>query len=269
MITVIAGKPGVGKTALLTYFAICDMTINAFSAVNQANNFIALLNIGGYKFSFAKNHLVYSNYDIKSHMKGYVPRRSYDMEGYEFGLPDSEHEAKLVYPYSSLFFTESQAFLNSRKSKLFRDSVSRAYEQHRHWDLNIYLDAQRATLIDLNVRELSTLIYVDELKYKKDKLGRIVKTLWHCSVFYDIKDYEEFERLSKKYNCENVTYIYDGNIHKCYDSKMNRLLFLDCSKHKDFYAEEYKDIDLKYESIQEFCNKKTLENMASKSYWSK
>ena len=269
MITLIAGKPGVGKTALLTYFAILDMTANASLQVQKTNNFIDLLNSGGYNFEYAKNHLVYSNYDITSHMKGYVPRRSYDMEGFEFGLPDKEHETKFVYRYSSLFFTESQAFLNSRKSRAFRDSVSRAYEQHRHWDLNIYLDAQRATLIDLNVRELSTIVYVDSLDVKFDNMGRVRKCIWHCRKFYDVREFDKFDATSGKYECENLVIKYDGNIFKCYDSQMNSRLFLQGREDCQFYNEEYKDEDFSYDAVKAFCDKKSLDNMASKNYWSK
>ena len=269
MIILIAGKPGVGKTALMTYFAILDMTINAYESVQRTNRFINELNAGGYNFKPAKGHLVYSNYDIKSHMKGYVPRRSYGMEGYEFGLPDDKHPTKLVYRYSSLFFTEAQAFLNSRNYRSFRDSVSRAYEQHRHWDLNIYLDAQRATLIDLNVRELSQIIYVEKLDIKQDRLGKVKRCVWHCKLFNDIKDYDKFNESGKDFKSAEVVYKYDGNIFKCYDSQMNMPLFLQGAKGKQFYNKKYEDVGTDYASIEKFCKTKSIANIESSGYTKK
>ena len=266
MITLIAGKPGVGKTALLTYFAILDMTVNAFERVKRTNAFIGKLNAGGYNFKYAQRHLVYSNYDITSHMKGYVPRRSYDMEGFEFGLPDKAHPTKFIYRYSSLFFTESQAFLNSRKSKSFRDSVSRAYEQHRHWDLDVYLDAQRATLIDLNVRELSSIIYVDELEVK-EKNNKIVKCVWHCRKFLDVREYDKFDGNSKTYECVKVSFKYDGDIFRCYDSQMNSRLFLQGREKEDFYCSEYTDAGYSLDEVKDFCNKKSIDLMYDYNYW--
>lgn len=266
MITLIAGKPGVGKTALMTYFANVEMTINAYENVQKANRFISKLNAGGYNFKPAKGHLVYSNYDIKSHMKGYVPRRSYEMEGYEFGLPDKKHLTKLVYRYASLFFTEAQAFLNSRNYKAFRDSVSRAYEQHRHWDLNIYLDAQRATLIDLNVRELSQIIYVEKLDIKRDRLGKVKRCIWHCKSFNDIKDYDKFNGSGKDFECTEVVYKYDGDIFRCYDSQMNMPLFLQGAKDKQFYCDEYANVGIDYESIERFCETKSIASLESSGY---
>lgn len=259
MIILIAGLPGAGKTALMTYFACKSMTVDACPNVRKTNEFIANLNAGGYSFDYAKEHLTYSNYDITSHWKGYRPRKSYKMEGYEFGLPDSEHPTKFVYRYATLCFTEAQAFLNSRAYKKFRDSVSRAYEQHRHWDLTIYLDAQRATLIDLNVRELSKVIYVHSINFKNNRLGQIVRTTWNCEEFETLKDYDSFNANKKDYQSKKTKYVYDGDVTKCYDSKMNAVLFLQGAKGKQFACEEYEEVSLTVTGVEEFCKKKSID----------
>ena len=128
MITLIFGKPGAGKTALMTRLALECMTGKiARKDCKSSKAEIEAYNDGGFSLSTDFEHLVFADYKIQAR-HGKV--RSWDMDGFEYGLPDPKHTTAFLPPYSRLFFDEAQKYLNSRRSGL-ADSVSRAYEQAR------------------------------------------------------------------------------------------------------------------------------------------
>ena len=191
------------------------------------------------------------------------------MEGFEFGLPDPEHPTKFI-PYGSvLFFMEAQSFLDARKFKEFRASVSRAYELHRHWGLTIFLDAQRATLIDLNVRGISAnILEVQSLKQKRTSSGILEKCIWTVKVFFGSEAYESYLNSGKaKGQFEVLKFVYDGDIFACYNSQANSALFLEGRENEDFYLGYHSEQAFDIKSVQEFCSKHSLNNLAETNYY--
>ncbi len=269
MITIVCGKPGAGKTSLLTYLKIRTMTTDRVSLLKRSIGLILPLNAAGYNFTLPTEHITYSNFWTTS--KGKFIRRftDYSLDGFEFGLPDPEHPTKLIPPGSQLFLMESQSFLNGRASMSFRDSVSRAYENHRHWHLDIFLDAQRATLIDLNVRELAgELIEVEKLTLDYDKFGAISACKWRCKVFTDASAFEAYLSTGKaEGEFEKREYVFQGNIFECYDSHQNFALWLEGAENKDFsYTHNEKPIpDKGY--IERYIEEHSLNNMSRLNYY--
>ena len=270
-INIIAGDPGCGKTSLMAYLAGQRMTVDAYEDLQYTNSLIDLYNEGGYNFSYVKDHTVYTNFDCKSHVQWFPDQLAHDMEGYEFGLPDPEHTTKFIPPGSSLFFMEAQSFLDARRFKEFRESVSRAYELHRHWSLTIFLDCQRATLIDLNVRAISaSIIEVQELIQKRDKNDNLIKCTWEARVFSGSEAYESYLATGKaKGPFEKVKFVYEGDIFSCYESTSNSSLFLEGREKDDFYLGYHKTADFSIESVQEFCKKHSLNNLSKTNYYKK
>lgn len=271
MITIVCGKPGAGKTSLLAAMAVFQMTVSSRDNVNACNSIIEKLNASGYHYNFAKNHVTYTNFFcISKHIKWFSPRISYDLDGIDFGLEDSEHETKNVFPYSNLFFMEGQSFLDSRKSRFFRASVSRAYENHRHFGLNIFIDAQRATLIDLNIREIAgEIIEVQKIKIKK-KFGKVSSINWKTRVFNASQTYEKYLEtgcLNGQY--EEREYSFPGNIFDCYLSENNFALFLDGRENKMFWNQFHAVPNYTKDYISNYCKIHSLSNQKINGYWQK
>lgn len=244
------------------------MTVKRYELLQQSISIICQLNAGGYKFTLPTEHVTYSNYWTRSIGKFIEEFDDYELDGTDFGLYDPEHPTKLPPPGAQLFFMEAQSFLNSRASMQFRESVSRAYELHRHWWLDIYLDCQRATLIDLNVRELcGELIEVLEMTTKEDKLGCIIECRWKCHIFKDSSSYEAYLESGKPTgNCETKVFVFNGNIFECYESRNNSALFLEGRENEDFtYVHNVKpSFNLEY--VRAYCKVHSINNLSRNSY---
>lgn len=268
-INIVCGEPGCGKTSLLSYLASLDMTVNSFDKLQEVNSFIDVLNVGGYKLSYVKDHVVFTNFYCKSHIKWFTDQLSHDMEGFEFGLPDPDHPTKFI-PYGSiLYFMEAQSFLDARRFKEFRASVSRAYELHRHWGLTIFLDVQRATLIDLNVRGISAnILEVQSLKQKHNFNGNLIKCVWTVKVFSGSEAYESYLNTGKASGkFETIKFVYEDDIFACYNSQANSALFLENRENQDFYLGYHDPQAFDIKSVQAFCKKHSLNNLAGTNYY--
>ena len=272
MITIFAGEPGAGKTSLLSALAVNSMTTLARERLKKCNSIINVLNDNGYHYNYPKEHITYTNFWCRSkHIKWFTPRTAYDFDGTDFGLEDPEHETKNIFPCSFIFFMEGQSFLNSRASRYFRDSVSRAYENHRHWGLDIFIDAQRGTLIDINVREISgEIINVIGREILRDKMGRITEIKWNTQVFQASSTYEKYLETGKlEGEFETRVYSFPGNIHDCYESENNFALFLAGREDKMFWDKEHEVPSYTKEYIEKYAEAHSILKGYDNGYWNK
>ncbi len=272
MIVNVCGDPGTGKTSYLALQAMLAMTINSWNDYLSACAEIDILNAQGLNLEKPLyKHLAYGNFWCRSNIFGYAPRELMDFDGTDFGLPDIEHPTKFIPPYSSIFLMEAQSFLDSRKSRFFRQSVSRAYEIHRHYDLTIWLDCQRETLIDLNVRGISEkIIEMQKLDLKRDSLGRVVKCIWHMRIFNSAEEYDDYLASGKtKKNYISAIDSYEGDLSLCYNTKQNRALFYEGVEDKHFSYDliEKPSLDLDY--IKRFNLTHSLAKLKTNTYWQK
>lgn len=161
---------------------------------------------------------IYSDFKVKipaGYKKHYEP---YYINGYYMGLANERLKTQFLPPYAKVFLGESQRYYNSRKSGNFPDFVSRFYEMHRHYGLDLYLDVQRVRLIDPNIRELCRcFIEVQGMEHTRDKLRRIIHTVWRCREFSNWQAYEDYLNTGAV-TYKETTYENDGNIFDCYDS---------------------------------------------------
>lgn len=221
MITIICGKPRVGKTALNTHFALqsllkdgsrrlkrCVAEINSFNTERRSN-----------KLLIPDKPPIYTNYDANFKI-GYKKSISpIWVNPFYIGLPNDNMPVQFILPYGELHITEGQRYWDSRESASLPDHVSRWFETHGHFFLDIYIDVQRAKLIDKNIRALANkIIEVQRMVHVRDAYGRILRTMWYCREFASSAEYETY--ADGGYAPYKTThYVHEGNIFDSYNSR--------------------------------------------------
>lgn len=252
MIRIIFGLPRVGKTALMTSFALEHMRgRTAAQEVLECNKLVAKLNAGGYRLHPPRNHLVFADYPITDRFGS-----SYEIDGYNLGLPNESHTTTaFLAPFSNIYLDEAQKYLNSRLSSKLADFVSRFYELHGHMRLNINMTVQRPGLIDLNVRELALeVIEVVELKHEYD-CGRIVRSDWVCNVYNSAAAALNYiDSGKRKGSGERKQYSFDGNIFRHYDSFNFMPAFFAGRENADFDLKPSSKCEMTRDGFESFNN---------------
>lgn len=231
MITIVFGKPGCGKTAFLTANAAQYLNGSALDGelYDDCVEELQQLNSEGFKFELPQHSPVYSNYPItvQSGVNEYAG--SFYIDGFHMGFENNDVDTFNVLPVSKIFLAEAQRYYNSRKSKDLPDWVSRFFEEHRHFGLDIMLDVQRPGLIDVNIRELAEeFIEVEQITQRKDEYGYITETDFYCKVFNDWKFVDKY--LSGAADLyEKRIYAFDFNVFEYYQSKSYYRNFLPSS----------------------------------------
>lgn len=237
MICIIFAPPRKGKTCLLTHIANSYM-FNKERNYLMHNELRQKQNNGFDSIKTIPQHCVSSNYGITGFRFRYSPRRSRIINPYKLGFKNEFVNTHFNFPYEVICITEAQKYLNSRMSKYFPDWQSRWYEQHGHNNLDIFLDTQRPSLIDVNVRELAHFIEIVKLNKYYDENGNIKALMWTIRHIDNSSLYERYMSSGKKdSSCyEQMEIMADYNVFKCYEST--------CCKPK-FYAGHF-DEDFDY-----------------------
>lgn len=223
MITAIGGMPGAGKTSLLMAFIegaywaegqeILDYSIKRIEEFNSTRL---------YPLEIPDKVPLFANFEARfkvDYEKWYKP---YMINVYRFGLPGGrggKFRVQYLPPGSKLFLTEVQRYFDNRQSQSLPPWVSRAFEMHRHFGLDIYLETQRAMGVDNKIREIAgRFIEVMKQRHYKDELGNIARTVWECLLFNSVSDYDQYLKSGNTNGAKTFTYEYNGNIFDCYDS---------------------------------------------------
>ena len=156
MIHIIFGFPGAGKTGYevgqaVPYLNNSDECLTLLSNTEEQVNRLRCAN--GFDLSMPKHAPIYTNFDLRVD-NGREIVSAYYIDGFHLGFENPDVDIMPVYPGSKIFLSEAQRYYNSRNKGL-PDWVSRFYEEHRHFGLDIYLDCQRPQLIDANIREIA------------------------------------------------------------------------------------------------------------------
>ena len=140
MIKIISGKTGKGKTLLSVYFMFLDTIVNGYDNYKKTCKKIEELNQSGFNFKYPEQkHTTYFNGYAEFRPFGSKRKSTYLFSPWMLGLPSQEHDTHLFLPYGNIYIDEAQTFFNSRMSMLFPAYVSRYFELHRQFDLNITL----------------------------------------------------------------------------------------------------------------------------------
>lgn len=235
MICIIFAPPRTGKTCFLTHILISYMFDNERNwkmkkelNQKQANGFEYIKTI--------PQHCVFSNYPIVGKKYKYSNRLSHFINPFKIGFHNDLVETYFTPPYSVFGITEAQEVFNSRKSMYFPDWQSRFFEQGGHNYCDFFLDAQRADLIDLNIRELSHFVEIVKLDKKYDKNDKIISLTWTIRHIENNSLYERYISSVKKDNScyKQMTVTADYNVFECYDSCYCKPKFYEGHFYEDF-----------------------------------
>lgn len=249
-ITVIGGVIGAGKTSLASAWGIDNMHgEKARERIRGCKRTIDKMRANGYNVTMPNKHLTFTDYPLDYRSPDCGHRRSYSIDGYKLGFETEDFKPQLVLPYSFIILDEAQKYFNSRKSLQFADNVSRFWEQSRKFHLDIVLVVQRIGLIDRNIRELARIVWVEKLRFKYDHYGDIVQCIWTYREWETYAEYEAGERGTK------VTYIFDGNIFKYYDTSEGKLLYMQGLQERDFDYTEHEVYGMSPDDVKSYSER--------------
>lgn len=248
MITLIVGEPGVGKTSLnacLMSQEIVNYRQDYLSCCNKINE----LNSQGYCFEYPKDGvLTYANFKFVNKTRFRFGVNGKRLNPWHMALPNDEIPFDTFPPYSKFHIMEGQVYWNSRRRGL-RDCVSRFFENHRHNHFDIYIDVQRAGLIDANIREIAGRIWeVQKSVHDYDSSGRMQETTFHVYQFNSWSEYEKYLNNGKKKEFVNLFtfFKFHGCIFDCYNSFENEAAFFENCREEltDEYFDDVREVFL-------------------------
>lgn len=225
MISIISGEPGAGKTSLMAHLLQELYRREGEKLLRECREKIFELNEDWKKshrfnpFLLPEKPPIFSDFGVEF-LVGYKKKfEPYFINGYYFGMQNDVMPTLLVPPKSKIFLTEAQRYFDSRRSKTFPTFVSAAFEMHRHYGLDIWIDVQRPMLIDKNVRELCKhFIEVQRMEHVQTKLTKqITSTTFYCREFDSHVALEVYLTTGEK-TYKETTYTHRGNIFETFDS---------------------------------------------------
>lgn len=203
------------------------------------------LNHKGFNLQIPPN-CVSANYDIEFFKYRELPMKNRLINPYRLGYKNELVETHLNLPYEAIGIQEAQRYLNSRRSANFPDWQSRWYEQTGHNGIDVFLDTQRPTLLDVNIRELARFIEVRALNVEYDSRNNVKRAIWDVREFSDssaLDSYLSSGRKESEYYTKN-RYVADYDIFTCYDTHNCKARFYDGREKEQFCFTEDVDDEL-------------------------
>lgn len=198
-----------------------------------------LENLTGQPFEYP-THVVQSNEGIWTTKHGEFIC-SYDLAGDKIGFYDEDYETDCPPPCSLVRWDETQKEASGRDSSSMSPRVSALLQLHRKWGLDILCFTQRATILDLNIRDNARIFEIESMQHKLDKYGFIRSTTWKLKYFEKLKDLEHYLATNEK-TYKHTSYTFNGNIFKHFDSNEGEEYFIDLATKRGINT-KIKDID--------------------------
>lgn len=222
MITVIFGEPGAGKTAYLTALALKYLgnTKEAYDLKRNCIQQVRSFNEQGFNYSIPDRSPVYSNYPVSAHVgyKKYID--SYYIDGFHMGMENEFVPIIPLLPGSKVFLTEVQRYYNSRLVGELPAWVSHFFEEHRHYYLDLFLDLQRLSLLDLSIRGIAgRIVQVVGVQHKTDYIGNVLESEFTLREWHDTSSAEAFINNNNLENYELIKEKFSVNVFEAYKSR--------------------------------------------------
>lgn len=247
MITIIFGLPGAGKTAFMTYLlkTMYDERRNELFKFT-CKKILEINKEYGTNFTLPTQTPIFINttYDVKfkiGYDKYFTP---YMFDITKFGVPFEGIDPKkseglqFVPPGSQLFCPEFQKYINSYDWNKVPKEKRTAFEEHRQWWLDFFIDVQRPVMVASSIRELaSRFIHIVKHENEYNFAGGVERTTFHTLEFGSWQEAEAYVNTGKTAGGARKKYVYNGNIFKCYDSYSCRKDFVPTAKNQDFIYE--------------------------------
>lgn len=237
MITIIFGATGAGKTSLNAHFLYETYRKEGRKLLSQCNEKLREASIAcGRTLTPPANPPIFSDFKVRF-LDGYESYyEPYYLNGYYFGLGNESMPTQYVVPYAKIFLSEGQRYFDSRQSKMFPRWVSDAFEMHRHFGLDIFIDVQRAKLIDINIRELCRrFLEVREMVHETTGTGKIMQTTFKCREFDSNVAVENYLQTGDPALYRETEFVHRGNIYSLFDSFEHFRDFLPKNNEDFFY----------------------------------
>lgn len=250
MMRLFYAAPGAGKTSVCAAMG-SDRMHGEFARqrLKIAQTEAALLNANGFNVSPPPNdHLVFTykfTIDVTSPVFG--RRVSYTAYPVSFGFAADGFDPWFVHAGSTLILDEFQSIYDSRNWQSFPENVSRAYEQHRKKQLDIWIISQEPSLLEKRIRLLCQITYVADMQIYYNDWGEIEKVTW---TLYNWRNYESWQRRDTP---DIEEYTYYGNVYKIYDTLDGVQLFYAGIGQKDFKTVKQSPVELTPDGIAKYA----------------
>lgn len=189
---------------------------------------------------------MFTNFDAKYHTgykKWYKP---YFLDESFFGLPNLGKIVASVPPWSIVAFQELDDEYDSRGHQKMSPSVKGIYNERRHWNLDIFADLHRLTIMDGILRDVADRII--EMRYcvnEEGFAGEILSTTWYYREFYDMKEAQRYISTNgKEGEYEEKEERFVGNIFECYDTHSCAQNFIPKNGGDFVYLKQRSEVDI-------------------------
>ena len=223
-ICIIFAPPRTGKTSFMT--AVANATAFYRSFIKEQHRSIEELNNGGFDILYT-DVVVVSNYHMEFRKYGYSRKYPYFVNAFRIGYKNKERDMAFILPYSKIFLTEGQKYLDSHVSLAIKSYQSRAYEQCGHIDLNIFIDVQRPALINANIREIACFLEVLKLEKKYNRNGDLVECRWFLRLIKNFKMLERYQNTGDVSDVTDFVVVYKHDVFKMYNSQVYKPKWFD------------------------------------------
>ena len=257
---IVFGGLGGGKSSFLARVGVENMSpAVAQRALQECNKKVDELNKGGFTcFTHQRDHLVYSTFRIEGPTGSGLASKDIDLS--RFGLRSAKNTNPQIFPRgSTIIYDESQNGLNSRDGGV-TENISGWFEFSRQGGYSVYLAGQRERRIDLNARELAQkIIECDGVEFVKDKIGRVIKTVWTCYEFDNCFAIDKYLQSGKdKTLGKRVKYTFDGDIRLHYDHNAYEGVYYAGAEKRDYDCAESLKKALTVDAVRELTQKKFI-----------